>query len=159
MFRVSNAKGRAGAHGQFATRGHGIVLSYPFDPGLAAVLPRLPAEMGHVVLRSRGRALGEGGFLDFRLRRVVVEALYEFNRLTKPRYGFCPPLAEAGPSADRLEQLSQAADAGGGSILDALPSVFVAEEEEEEGDEDGGGEEEEEAAAAGAWRRQRGLCS
>ena len=57
VFLVSNAKGMAGAHGQFVMRDHGIVLSFPFDPGLAAVLPRLPVEMGHVVLRSCGRAV------------------------------------------------------------------------------------------------------
>ena len=56
------------------------MLNYPFDPGIAAVLPLLPSELGTVVLRSRGQALGPNGFLDFRIRDAVVTSLYNFHQ-------------------------------------------------------------------------------
>jgi len=101
-FQVSSTKGGAGRNGQYVTRGHGIVLSYPDDPGLAAALPRLPGELSYVVLRSRGRALGETGFLDFRVRREVILALYDYNRRTKPAYAHLPRRPPARSTASDL---------------------------------------------------------
>ena len=103
------------------TRGHGIVLKFPSDKGLPVLLPRLSAELGVIVIRSRGQALGLRGFLDFTLRRAVVEILYEYERTTKDCLRALPPIHAAGP-AERLAQLAAAAGASQ-SVLEALPTL------------------------------------